>query len=118
MRLTTKIVLLVAFIGFVVVNMTWSYLIPYIGEELAYKVYYVAEVFNALGYAYVIYSLTPLGHFKSIAKGIALICLSSVVDELFFDPKVLELNEIIAAILIMLFTIEDLLNYNRNTNII
>lgn len=45
------------------------------------------------------------GRWKVISGAMSLVCLDSLIDELFFDPTIFSLNEYIGFILIILITI-------------
>lgn len=109
MKNESKIIFLVTSIGFLLSNLLWTH----IKELTGVGIYYQAQAFAFLGYTFIIYNESK-GVFKSICKAIVLTCLGTVVDELFFDPTKFELNEFLAFGIIVVFLIEDLINYKRN----
>lgn len=94
MKIQTKIALVSAFgCGLIAYNL-W----PFLGGQVFYK--FTALEFVLLYYAAA--SWLPMGIWKRIVFVFFLCATNSLLDELFFDPKAIDLNEYIGFAIIIL----------------
>lgn len=71
----------------------------YSGQALSYVLILLAMLFNRNKYAY---------------EFVLLLALSNLIDELFFDPTILGLNEILFAILLLIWTVYRISKCSKN----
>jgi lipoprotein signal peptidase len=71
----------------------------YSGQALSYVLILLAMLFNRNKYAYEL---------------VLLLALSNLIDELFFDPTILGVNEILFAIILLIWTVYRLIKCSKN----
>lgn len=103
-----KIILKITFVIAFFVYSFWEY----IKENFGFRLFYPGIALCFVGYTYVIYSLfkrlskfeKKLNKIISVSYIIFLSTINNFIDELFFDPTKIELNEYIGFIIIILIT--------------
>lgn len=104
-----KIVLKVTFICAILSYSFWSH----IKETFDLSIFYPTVALCFLGYTFVIYEFVriayktdkKLSNFLAWAEVVLATTFSNVIDELFFDPTKLELNEYISFVIIILIAV-------------
>jgi hypothetical protein len=69
--------------------------------------YHVYDIGMAIGIMLLVWSihLSATGWYRKFSLGFLVLCMSNVVDEFFFDPTEIQINEYIAASLILLIIV-------------
>lgn len=97
MKLSSKILLIVAFsCGIIAYNLRF-----WLWEDAFY--HFIALEFVLL--YFLIWNEVESRIWSVVARTMALVCLDSLIDELFFDPTRISLNEYIGFVLIIIITI-------------
>ncbi|QQV91521.1 hypothetical protein M1M25_gp084 [Tenacibaculum phage Gundel_1] len=97
MKLESKIICVFLLIWSVLVYQFWGLLL----EKYSIKIFYPGIALMMLGFVFVIWSESKNKSFKYFMELFLLLSFSNLIDEIFFDPTKLEINELIIALFLV-----------------